>query len=78
MVSGDPVAHPLPRNGVNAHADPCTTRLQAPGEAEAELAMLSRRNEIDLIITDDADSFLFGAQSVRAYPIPTSAALLPS
>ena len=37
---------------------------QAPGEAEAELAMLSLRGDIDLIITDDVDSLLFGATRV--------------
>lgn len=38
----------------------------APGEAEAELAMLNSRGDIDLIISDDVDSLLFGASSVRA------------
>ncbi|KAF5367341.1 hypothetical protein D9615_010284 [Tricholomella constricta] len=33
----------------------------APGEAEAELAELNARGQVDAIITDDADAFLFGA-----------------
>ena len=35
--------------------------FQAPGEAEAELAYLNRIGVIDAIITDDVDTFLFGA-----------------
>lgn len=34
---------------------------KAPGEAEAELAYLNRIGVIDAIITDDVDTFLFGA-----------------
>ncbi|KAJ7919447.1 hypothetical protein B0H13DRAFT_2320430 [Mycena leptocephala] len=37
---------------------------QAPGEAEAELAQLNENGEIDGIITEDSDAFLFGAQCV--------------
>ncbi|KAJ7934436.1 PIN domain-like protein [Mycena leptocephala] len=36
----------------------------APGEAEAELAQLNKNGEIDCIITEDSDAFLFGAQCV--------------
>ncbi|KAJ7830401.1 PIN domain-like protein, partial [Mycena leptocephala] len=36
----------------------------APGEAEAELAQLNENGEIDGIITEDSDAFLFGAQCV--------------
>ncbi|KAF5380540.1 hypothetical protein D9615_004534 [Tricholomella constricta] len=36
----------------------------APGEAEAELAELNARGEIDAVITDDVDAFLFGATHV--------------
>ncbi|KAK1223344.1 hypothetical protein PQX77_013821, partial [Marasmius sp. AFHP31] len=36
----------------------------APGEAEAELAMLNRIGVIDGILSDDVDNFLFGAQTV--------------
>uniref|UniRef100_A0A8H8CI32 XPG-I domain-containing protein n=1 Tax=Psilocybe cubensis TaxID=181762 RepID=A0A8H8CI32_PSICU len=43
---------------------------QAPGEAEAELAMLNRRGLIDGIITNDSDVFVFGAQTVYR-TIPT-------
>jgi len=37
---------------------------QAPGEAEAELAMLNARGTLDLVITDDVDCLLFGATKV--------------
>lgn len=36
----------------------------APGEAEAELAYLNRIGVIDAIITDDVDTFLFGATTI--------------
>ncbi|KAJ6534239.1 PIN domain-like protein, partial [Mycena capillaripes] len=36
----------------------------APGEAEAEIAQLNKNGEIDGIITEDSDAFLFGAQCV--------------
>lgn len=36
----------------------------APGEAEAELAYLNRMGAIDAIITDDVDTFVFGASTV--------------
>lgn len=38
--------------------------LQAPGEAEAELAMMSRLARIDAVFTSDSDAFVFGAQCV--------------
>ena len=41
-----------------------TLFLQAPGEAEAELAWLSRRGDIDAILTDDSDMAVFGATSI--------------
>ncbi|KAF8270748.1 PIN domain-like protein, partial [Lactarius quietus] len=41
-------------------ADP----LQAPGEAEAELAYLNNIGIIDAILSDDVDNFLFGAKMV--------------
>ncbi|EEB90903.1 hypothetical protein MPER_10829 [Moniliophthora perniciosa FA553] len=37
---------------------------QAPGEAEAELAFLNRIGVIDGILSDDVDTFLFGANTV--------------
>ncbi|GAA5831012.1 hypothetical protein JCM11251_005109 [Rhodosporidiobolus azoricus] len=37
---------------------------EAPGEAEAELAAMNRRGEIDCILSDDVDTFLFGAERV--------------
>ncbi|KAL5478675.1 hypothetical protein ACEPAI_1952 [Sanghuangporus weigelae] len=40
----------------------------APGEAEAELAYLNRIGVIDAIITDDVDSFLFGATTIIRNP----------
>ncbi|GLB40804.1 putative PIN domain-like protein [Lyophyllum shimeji] len=36
----------------------------APGEAEAELSQLNARGEIDAVLTDDVDAFLFGATHV--------------
>lgn len=49
---------------VNAsYANPILS-LQAPGEAEAELAYLNRINAIDAILSDDVDTFLFGATVV--------------
>ena len=37
---------------------------QAPGEAEAELAYLNRIGVIDAVLSDDVDTFLFGATMV--------------
>ncbi|KAF8177432.1 PIN domain-like protein [Pholiota molesta] len=36
----------------------------APGEAEAELAELNRRDQIDAIISEDSDAMVFGARCV--------------
>ncbi|KAG8936112.1 hypothetical protein FRC02_004430 [Tulasnella sp. 418] len=44
---------------------------QAPGEAEAELAYLNRIGIIDAILTDDGDTFLFGAKVVIRNPSNT-------
>ncbi len=38
--------------------------MQAPGEAEAELAMLSRLGQIDVVMSEDFDTMIFGAQQV--------------
>lgn len=38
--------------------------MQAPGEAEAELAYLNRLGAIDAVITDDIDCLAFGATYV--------------
>lgn len=38
--------------------------LQAPGEAEADLAELNRRNFIDAIFSEDNDTLVFGAGCV--------------
>jgi Holliday junction resolvase YEN1 len=38
--------------------------LQAPGEAEAELAKLNAEGEIDAVITDNSDVWAFGAHHV--------------
>ena len=38
--------------------------LKAPGEAEAELAYLNSVGIIDAILSDDVDTFLFGAKMV--------------
>ncbi|CAE6390517.1 unnamed protein product [Rhizoctonia solani] len=42
--------------------------LQAPGEAEAELAYLNNIGVIDAILSDDVDNFLFGARVVIRNP----------
>jgi holliday junction resolvase YEN1 len=36
----------------------------APGEAEAECALLQREGLVDIIITEDVDSLMFGASKV--------------
>jgi holliday junction resolvase YEN1 len=38
--------------------------FQAPGEAEAELAYLNCIGVIDAVMSDDVDTFLFGARTV--------------
>ena len=38
--------------------------VQAPGEAEAELAKLNQMGAIDAVMTEDNDTFLFGAHHV--------------
>ena len=38
--------------------------IQAPGEAEAELAYLNQLGVIDGVLSDDVDNFLFGATTV--------------
>ncbi|KZV78602.1 PIN domain-like protein [Exidia glandulosa HHB12029] len=43
----------------------------APGEAEAELAYLNRIGVIDAVLTDDVDTFLFGATMVIRNPSNT-------
>jgi hypothetical protein len=37
---------------------------QAPAEAEAELARLNRLSIVNAVLTDDVDTFLFGAFTV--------------
>jgi holliday junction resolvase YEN1 len=36
----------------------------APGEAEAECALLQKSGYVDLVITEDVDSLMFGATKV--------------
>ena len=49
--------------------------LKAPGEAEAELAYLNSVGIIDVVLSDDVDSFLFGAKMViRKYVLAHSPA----
>ncbi|SJL13787.1 uncharacterized protein ARMOST_17235 [Armillaria ostoyae] len=40
------------------------TYWDAPGEAEAELALLSNKGRIDVVMSEDFDAMLFGAQRV--------------
>jgi Holliday junction resolvase YEN1 len=41
-----------------------TWGIQAPGEAEAELAKLNEMGYIHGILTEDSDAFVFGARCV--------------
>ncbi|KJA27753.1 hypothetical protein HYPSUDRAFT_34888 [Hypholoma sublateritium FD-334 SS-4] len=41
---------------------------EAPAEAEAELAFLNREGHIDAIMSDDCDTFIFGARTVFKNP----------
>ncbi|KAL4400311.1 5'-flap endonuclease [Malassezia pachydermatis] len=45
---------------------------RAPGEAEAELAWMNSRGDIDVVWTDDVDALLFGAQRVLRPPSKTN------
>lgn len=38
--------------------------IQAPGEAEAELAFLNQIGVIDAVLSDDVDTFVFGGTMV--------------
>lgn len=38
--------------------------MQAPGEAEAELALLNAHDIIDAVLTEDIDTFIFGATNI--------------
>jgi holliday junction resolvase YEN1 len=38
--------------------------VQAPGEAEAELAHLNCIGAVDAVLTGDSDAFVFGAMTV--------------
>ena len=37
---------------------------QAPGEAEAELAWMNKTDIVDVVLTDDSDAIIFGAQTI--------------
>ncbi|KAF9474954.1 PIN domain-like protein [Pholiota conissans] len=51
------------------HVHQASTSVFAPGEAEAELAMLNRLGRVDAVITSDSDSLVFGARTVlRSVP----------
>ena len=44
--------------------------FQAPGEAEAELAMLNSNGTVDAIMTSDGDAWVFGARTIiRPYVV---------
>jgi Holliday junction resolvase YEN1 len=40
------------------------TARQAPGEAEAELAVLSKLCIVDAVMTEDSDAIVFGATTI--------------
>lgn len=45
--------------------------IQAPGEAEAELAHLNQLGHVDGIMSDDCDSLVFGAKVLlKKYDLP--------
>jgi len=41
---------------------------QAPGEAEAELALMNAHNYIDAVMTDNSDTLVFGAHTIICNP----------
>jgi Holliday junction resolvase YEN1 len=43
---------------------------QAPGEAEAELAVMNRQGKIDAVMSDDVDALLFGATCLLRKCLP--------
>ncbi|CAK9781890.1 unnamed protein product [Cutaneotrichosporon oleaginosum] len=43
----------------------------APGEAEAELAIMNRQGKIDAVLSDDVDALLFGAKCLLRNNSPT-------
>ncbi|KAI0031029.1 PIN domain-like protein, partial [Vararia minispora EC-137] len=45
--------------------------IQAPGEAEAELAYLNTVGQIDAVLSDDVDTFVFGGRMVIRNPSAT-------
>ena len=45
--------------------------VQAPGEAEAELAYMNSVGQIDAVLSDDVDTFLFGATMVVRKSVPS-------
>jgi Holliday junction resolvase YEN1 len=53
-------------NDVPSPASPLMNlyNIQAPGEAEAELAFLNRTGVIDAVLSDDVDTFVFGGTMV--------------
>ncbi|OWZ80125.1 hypothetical protein C365_01076 [Cryptococcus neoformans Bt85] len=50
----------------------------APGEAEAELAVMNRQGKIDAILSDDGDALLFGAKCLIRNSSPTLSGSLAS
>jgi 5'-3' exonuclease len=38
--------------------------MKASGEAEVELARMSRAGSVDLVLSEDSDALLFGVQQV--------------
>lgn len=48
-------------------ACPSSFLLEAPDEAEAELAALNRHGLVDMVLTTDSDTVMFGAMCIARW-----------
>lgn len=46
---------------------PSSFLLEAPGEAEAELAALNQQDFIDMVLTTDSDAIVFGMTCIACW-----------